>query len=175
MFLGFVNFYQRFIQGFSRIATLLNSMLKTILRALRPVNSRRYIGGGNGKIDDNDKIREMEENLSKLNPPGARFLTPKPSIVFICLRKAFTKTPILYYFDSECHIQIKTNASDFGIGRIFTQLTLGYVTYTNPNLSTSEIAQWHIVAFFSQKMISAKTKYKSYNGELLVIIEVFKT
>ena len=29
VFLGFANFYQQFIQGFSKIATLLTSMLKT--------------------------------------------------------------------------------------------------------------------------------------------------
>ncbi len=31
------------------------------------------------------------------------------------------------------------------------------------------------MAFFSQKMILTKTKYKTYNGELLAIVETFKT
>ena len=31
------------------------------------------------------------------------------------------------------------------------------------------------MTFFSQKMIRAKTGYKTYNGKLLAIIKVFKT
>ena len=31
------------------------------------------------------------------------------------------------------------------------------------------------MAFFSQKMISAETKYKAHNGELLAIVKAFKT
>ena len=36
----------------------------------------------------------------------------------------FIKTLILNYFDLKYHIQIKTNTSDYIIGRIFSQLTL---------------------------------------------------
>ena len=39
----------------------------------------------------------------------------------------------------------------------------------------SEIGQWHPVAFFSQKMIPAETRYETYDEELLAIVEVFKT
>ncbi len=45
----------------------------------------------------------------------------------------------------------------------------------NPISSKSEIGQWHLVAFFSQKMIPAKTRYKTHDQELLAIVEVFKT
>ena len=34
---------------------------------------------------------------------------------------------------------------------------------------------WHLVAYFSRKMIPIKTQYETHDGELLVIIEVFKT
>ena len=34
---------------------------------------------------------------------------------------------------------------------------------------------WHPVAYFSRKMIFAETRYKAHNGELLAIVEVFKT
>ena len=40
VFLGFANFYQRFIQGFSRIAALLTSMLKTIGSLDKPAPNR---------------------------------------------------------------------------------------------------------------------------------------
>ncbi len=52
-----------------------------------------------------------------------------------------------------------------------------HVTHEDPNseFPKSEIGQWYLVAFFSQKMISAKTWYKTYDQELLAIVEAFKT
>ena len=49
VFLGFANFYRRFIQGFSRIAAPLTSMLKTtiLLEKLTP----KRLGVGDGKVD----------------------------------------------------------------------------------------------------------------------------
>lgn len=49
------------------------------------------------------------------------------------------------------------------------------MTYADSNFSKSEIGQWHSVAFFSQKIIPAKTWYKTHNQKLLAIIEAFKT
>lgn len=43
------------------------------------------------------------------------------------------------------------------------------------NFSKSKISQRHLVAFFSNKMIPAKTEYKTYNQKLLTIIMAFKT
>ena len=37
------------------------------------------------------------------------------------------------------------------------------------------MGQWHLVAFFSRKMIPAETRYETHNEELLAIVEVFKT
>lgn len=39
----------------------------------------------------------------------------------------------------------------------------------------SEFGQWHLVAFFSQIMISVEIWYKTYNQEFLAIVEIFKT
>ncbi len=57
------------------------------------------------------------------------------------------------------------------------QFTSNYVTHENlnPISSKSEIGQWHLVAFFSRKMIPPKIQYKTYDQELLAIVEVFKT
>ena len=52
------------------------------------------------------------------------FLTPRAKLAFTELRQAFVKTLILYHFDPEYHIQIKTDASSYVIGGIFSQLTL---------------------------------------------------
>ena len=78
-----------------------------------------------------------------------------------------------YNFDPECHIQIKTDASGYSIGGVLSQLA----PETSPDgvVTKTDLGQWHPVTFFSRKIISAETRYKTYNGELPAIIEVFKT
>lgn len=66
------------------------------------------------------------------------------------------------FFDSKCHIKIETNAPGYAIVEVLNQLILDF-------------SQWHLVAYFSKKMISAKTRYEIYNGELLAILKAFKT
>ena len=39
---------------------------------------------------------------------------------------------------------------------------------------TSETGQWHLVAYYSQKMIPSETRYETHNAELLAIVEAFK-
>ena len=55
------------------------------------------------------------------------------------------------------------DAFDYVISEIFNQLTL------------DDLGQWHLVAFFSKKVISVETWYKTYDRDLLAIVEVFKT
>ena len=52
------------------------------------------------------------------------FFTLRARLVFIKLRKAFVKTLIFYYFDSEHHIQVETDISGYIIGGVFSQVTL---------------------------------------------------
>ncbi len=79
------------------------------------------------------------------------------------MRQAFIEAPILNHFDPERFIQIETDASGYAIGGIFSQLTSG------------DSGRCHPVAFFSRKMIPAETRYETHDGELLAIVEVFKT
>ena len=55
----------------------------------------------------------------------ADFHTSEIKLVFDKLRQAFIKIPILYHFDSECPICIKTNLSSYAISRVLSHLTLG--------------------------------------------------
>ncbi len=55
------------------------------------------------------------------------------------------------------------DVSSYIIDRIFSQLTL------------NNLGQYHSLAFFSQKMIATKTRYQTYDGKLLTIVEIFKT
>ena len=40
---------------------------------------------------------------------------------------------------------------------------------------TNDSGRWHPVTYFLHKMIPAKTQYKTHDGELLAIVEAFKT
>ena len=104
---------------------------------------------------------------------GPKFLTPDAKTTFNHLRLAFTKAPILQYFDLKCHIWIEIDALGYAIGGVLSQLTSG----TNPDgiVTKTNLGQWHPVVFFSRKMIPAETQYETHNGKLLAIIEAFKT
>ncbi len=122
VFLGFANFYRRFIQNFSRIAVPLTSMLRTTDNEVlstqvigneknqdAPSAARGAGGGGVGGSFENlsttailakSKKSKSKANFAKANS-GTDFLTPGAKKAFIHLQKAFTKAPILRYFDPE--------------------------------------------------------------------------
>ena len=79
------------------------------------------------------------------------------------MRQAFVEAPIWNHFDLEYYIRIEKNALSYAIGRVFSQLT------------SDDLGQWYQIAFFSKKMILAKTWYETYDGDLLAIVEVSKT
>ena len=203
VFLGFANFYWQFIQGFSKIAAPLTSMLKT---TGSPDVSKHEVGNGNGevvgfgvgggggdefakksgksksqKMSKSRKSAKSGKNSSKSgNSPnfgatgsGPSFLTPKARSAFNRLRLAFTKAPILWHFDPECHIWIETDTSGYAIGGMLSQL----VSETSPDgiVTKTDLDQWYLIAFFSRKMILAETQYKTHDGELLAIVKAFKT
>ena len=99
VFLGFANFYQHFIQQFSKIAAPLTSILKT---TFFPTNVKKLL-----KATGN-----------------SNFLTPKAKLAFLQLKKVFTKAPILPHFHPQRYIRIEIDASDYTISSIFSQLTL---------------------------------------------------
>ena len=96
----------------------------------------------------------MLKITSNGTPPKATnnssFLTPEAKLAFSRLRQAFTKVPILHYFDPKCYIRIKTDTSGYAIGGILSQVTL-------------EFSQWHPVAFVCRKMIPVETWYETHN------------
>ena len=77
-----------------------------------------------GKSSKFQKLAKSGKKLSKsgnssnfdTKKNGPSFLTPNTRMAFNCLRLAFTKAPILWHFDSECHIWIETNTSNYAIG-----------------------------------------------------------
>ncbi len=91
------------------------------------------------------------------------FLTSGARKALTKLRQAFVETLIRNHFDLECHIQIETDTSGYTIDGIFSLL------------NSDDLGRWNLVVFFSQKIIPVKTWYETHNGELLAIVEVFKT
>lgn len=132
------------------------------------------------KLENLSKSKKWD--FAKANSSKTDFLTLEVKKAFAHLRKAFTEASILHHFDPEHYIRIETDAFGYAIGGIFSQLTpdqqsFNHVTLENsdPKFSKFENRQWHLVTFFSQKIISAKTYYKIHNQELLAIIETFNT
>ncbi len=110
------------------------------------------------------RAKKSEASRAKnLSSQVGLFFTADTRKVFTKLRQAFVEAPIPNHFDPECHIWIEMNASSYTIGGILSQLT------------SDDLGQWHLVAFFSRKMISAETQYKTHDGKLLAIVEVSKT
>ena len=159
VFLGFANFYWRFIQGFSKIAAPLTSMLKT---TWLPDVSGPEVGNGSGKVvglgvgggggdelakksgksksQKTSKFRKSaksgKDSSKSENSPnfdateiGPSFVTPKASLAFNRLWLAFTEAPILWHFDPKCHIWIETNISGYVIGGVLSQLASGTSPY----------------------------------------------
>ena len=123
----------------------------------------------NVKVDGDevevDEGRKKVQNLSKSKKTvrSLDFFTPGAKLAFTELRQAFIKAPILHHFDPKHHIRVETDALGYAIGGVLSQLALG------------NSGRWHSVAFFSRKMIPTETRYKTNNGELLAIVEAFKT
>ena len=126
VFLGFANFYWRFIQSFSKIGRPLTAMLRTSptqsaknLSLLVDIVEDAEVGADSGDRKDGT----VKRSLRSKNSNGASYLTLETRLTFTQLRKVFTKAPILQHFDLECHIQIETNASSYAIDRVLSQLT----------------------------------------------------
>ena len=147
-------------------------MLKTIGSsdsAQRDDDDEVVGSGGNRNLSKSKKSKNTKSAIqTRIRATGEpTYLTPGAKKAFNQLRQAFTKAPILRHFDPECHIRIETDASGYTIGGVLSQLTFDYLT--------SNQSQWHPVTYFLRKMIPAETRYETHDGELLAIIEAFKT
>ena len=126
------------------------------------------VDGGEVEVDEVEKKVQKttkSKNLSKFKKAVGPldFLTPGAKLAFTVLRQAFLKAPILHHFNPERHIRIETDVSGYAIGRVLSQLT------------SDNLGQWYPMAFFFRKMISVETRYETHDGELLAIVEDFKT
>lgn len=66
------------------------------------------------------------------------------------------------HFDIEPLMYIEKDVSGYTISGILSQLTL------------DNLSQWHLITFFSQKIIAAETWYKTYENELWLLLKYSK-
>src|SRR5882724_224993 len=121
-FLGFANFYRRFIVGFSNIVIPLI-------------------------------------HLTRKDTPFA--WSPDHTKAFEMLKTAFTQAPILVHFNPNNPIVVETDASDYAIAAIISQIS-------------PDDGNIHPIAFYSHSMQPAELNYEIYDKELLASFEAFR-
>ena len=136
------------------------------------VDDGEVVGGGGAGRSDASKKSAKSRRMKSARLEEPKFLTSKAKEAFNRLKQAFTKASILQHFDPECYIRIETDTSGYAIGGVLSQLTPNQV---NSDDAIGSNVDWYPVAYFSRKMIPAETRYKTHDGELLAIVEAFKT
>jgi hypothetical protein len=102
-FLGFANFYRRFIEGFSKVAKPLTEL----------TNKDKH--GQNAKNVQNAKHAKHAKKASFV-------WTEEYQQAFDRLKALFTEAPILVHFHPEKPTVVETDASDFALGAVMSQM-----------------------------------------------------
>jgi hypothetical protein len=85
---------------------------------------------------------------------------PQAEKAFQDLKTAFTTAPILVHPDFEKAFYLETDASDFALGAILSQMGID--------------GKLHPVAFYSRKFSAAEINYEIHDKELLAIVDSFQ-
>ena len=154
MFLGFANFYTKFIRNFNRIIALLTFIFWRTNKQIEDEAQSTQFGNPDA-LDaasriDRSGVSESIKNLStvvnlakskksKLTKPKnsdisnlkansrTDFLISGAKKAFIYLQKTFIEVLIFIYFDPERHIWIEIDVSGYAIGGVLSQMTLDYL------------------------------------------------
>jgi len=104
------------------------------------------------------KIANLLMNLTK---KGIKWTwTPSCQDALDTLKDMFTTGPILTHFDDARPTKLKTEARDFSLGAVLSQLC--------------EDEKWHPVAFHSRKFSPAEINYDVHDKEMATIVAAFK-
>jgi hypothetical protein len=85
---------------------------------------------------------------------------PQAGKAFQDLKTAFTTAPILVHPDFAKAFYLETDASDFALGAVLSQMDID--------------GKLHPVAFYSRKFSAAEINYKIHDKELLAIVDSFQ-
>ena len=88
------------------------------------------------------------------------FWTPECDEAFKELKRRFTTGPILVYFHSDRKTIMETDASDFALGCVLSQLQSNNAT--------------HPVGYYSRKFKPTELNYDVHDKEMLAIMTAFK-
>jgi len=86
---------------------------------------------------------------------------PNHANAFETLKTAFTQAPILAHFNPDNPIVVETDASDYAIAAIISQIS-------------PDDGDIHLIIFYSCSMQPAELNYEIYDKELLAIFEAFR-
>jgi len=104
---------------------------------------------------------KIAKQLTDLTKKGIKSAwTPSCQDAFDTLKEMFTTGPILTHFDDTCPTKLETDASDFALGAVLSQLC--------------EHEKWHPVAFHSRKFSPAQINYDVHDKEMTAIVAAFK-
>jgi RNase H-like domain found in reverse transcriptase len=81
-------------------------------------------------------------------------------LAFLTLKQAFISAPVLTHYKPSCPLVIKTNASDYALAAILSQVE-----------SKGEI---HLVTYLSQTFSDTELNYDTHDKELMAIYKAFK-
>jgi RNase H-like domain found in reverse transcriptase/Integrase zinc binding domain len=81
-------------------------------------------------------------------------------LAFLTLKQAFISTPVLTHYKHNCPLVIETNASDYALAAILSQV--------EPN------REIHPIAYLSRTFSNTELNYDMHDKELMAIYEAFK-
>ena len=143
-FLGFANFYRRFIHKYSYICQALFNLLRQL-------------------------ENQEPKTIGKVKKP--KFASPfiwsqECERVFNQLKMAFTSAPILRHFDPDLETILECDASDYVVSSVLLQ------KHPHHDRNTTEKTWFtlHPVAFMSEKMSPVECNYGIDDKELLAIV-----
>ena len=157
VFLGFANFYRRFIREYSRVSAPLTDMTRG---ANRPKQRVAKFARNRPAAPQPELAAERHSGLDAMETK-AFTLTEEARTAFSKLKEAFLTAPLLAHYNPEWETQLETDASGFAISGILSQL--------NP-----QEGLWHPVAFWSRKMQPAERNYGTPDQEMLAIFASFQ-